>query len=102
MRVAISESFWRGHWAIRFSRQNGRLPHWPKCSCVSTKTKRWELLLRAAVCMPSLIIHLPARPEPWVQPPSIKSLATEPDNTDTRSTSSKISRVLNSAQRIRQ
>ena len=35
-----------GRWTIKPGRQNGRLLHWPKCSCVSTKTKLWKLLLR--------------------------------------------------------
>ena len=35
-----------GHWTIKLGRQNGRLLHWPKCSCVRTKTKLWKLLLR--------------------------------------------------------
>ena len=42
-------------------RQNGRLLHWPKCSCMSMKTKLWKLLLRPAVCMPSLIVQWPAK-----------------------------------------
>ena len=28
-----------GHWTIKLARQNGRLLHWPKSSCLSTKTK---------------------------------------------------------------
>ena len=42
---------------IIHGRQNGRLFHWPKCSCMSTKTKLWKLLLRRAVCLPSLIVQ---------------------------------------------
>ena len=34
-----------GHWTIKLARQNGRLLHWPKSSCLSTKTKLWKLLL---------------------------------------------------------
>ena len=45
-----------GYWTIRLSRQNGRQLHWPKCSCVSMKTKVWKLLLQPAVCTPSLIV----------------------------------------------
>ena len=44
-----------GHWPLLFGRQNARLLHWPKCSCVSTKTKLWKFLLRSAVFMPSLL-----------------------------------------------
>ena len=35
-----------GHWTIKLGSQNGRLLYKPKCSCVSTKTKLWKLLLR--------------------------------------------------------
>ena len=30
------------HWTIKLGRQNGRLLHWPKCSCVSTKKQTLE------------------------------------------------------------
>ena len=45
---------------IKLGRQNGRLLHWPKCSRLSKKTKLWKLLLRPAVCVPSLIVQWPA------------------------------------------
>ena len=35
--------------------------HWPKCSCVSTKTKLWKLLLQPAFCLSSLIVKWPVR-----------------------------------------
>ena len=38
-----------GHWTITLGRQNGRLVHWPRCSCVGTNTKHWKLLLQQAV-----------------------------------------------------
>ena len=31
-----------------------------RCSCLSSKTKPWKLLLRPAVCIPSLIVQWPA------------------------------------------
>ena len=48
--VAKNKKILAGHWTIKLGRQNGRLLHWPKCSCVSTKTKLWKLLLRPAIC----------------------------------------------------
>ena len=50
-----------GHWTLIVGRQNARLLHWPKCSCVSRKIKLWKLLLRPAVCMSSFIVQWPAR-----------------------------------------
>ena len=49
------------HWTVQLGRQDGRLLHWPQCSCVSMKTKLWKLLLWPVVCMPSLIVQWPAR-----------------------------------------
>ena len=37
-----------GHWTIELGRQNGRLLHWPKCSCVRTKTKLLEASVASA------------------------------------------------------
>ena len=60
--VARSEILWRATYCtIKLGRQNGRLLHWPKCSCVSTKNKLWKLLLQPAVCTPSLLVQRPAR-----------------------------------------
>ena len=59
--ILKSEKILAGHWTIKVGRQNGGLFHWPKCSCVSTKTKHWKLLLLPAICMRSLIIQWPAR-----------------------------------------
>ena len=50
-----------GHWTIKLGRQNGKLFHWPKFSCVSKEVKLWKPLLRPAVCKPSLIVQWPAR-----------------------------------------
>ena len=61
MRSSEKLKILAGHWTIQLSRQNGRLFHWPKCSCMSTKTKRWKLLLQPDVCMSSLIVQWPAR-----------------------------------------
>ena len=61
MRSSYKWNIPAGHWTIKLGRQKGRLLHWPKCSCVSTKTKLWKLLLRPAVCIPSLIVQWPAR-----------------------------------------
>ena len=60
--VAKREIFWRATGQSNLA--NGmELLHWPaQCSCViSMKTKLWKLLLRPAVCMPSLIVQWPAR-----------------------------------------
>ena len=43
------------------ARQNERLLHWPKHSCLCTKTKLWKPLLWPAICMPSFIVQWPAR-----------------------------------------
>ena len=51
-----------GHWTIKLGRQNGRLLHWPKCSCVSTKTKLWKLLLQPTVRTSSWL---------WCGPPEL-------------------------------
>ena len=40
--VAKSGNFWLAHWTFKLGRQN-RLLHWPKCSCMSVKIKRWKL-----------------------------------------------------------
>ena len=42
---------------FKLGTHNGRLLHWPNYSCVSRKTKLWQLLLQPAVCMPSLIVQ---------------------------------------------
>ena len=55
MHSSLNWNILAGHWTIRLGRQSGRLLHWPECSCVSTKTKLWKLLLRSSVCMPRLI-----------------------------------------------
>ena len=43
---------------IKLGGQNGRLLHWPKCCCVSTKTKLWKSLLRPDIYFPSLVCPL--------------------------------------------
>ena len=47
-----------GRWIIKLGGQNGRLLHWPKCCCVSTKTKLWKSLLRPDIYFPSLVCPL--------------------------------------------
>ena len=49
MRSSENWTILAGLWTIKLGRQNGRLLHWRKCSCVSTKTKHWKLLLQTAV-----------------------------------------------------
>ena len=44
--VVKSEKNLASHWTIKLGRQNGRLLHWPKCSCVSIGR-----FLRPAICM---------------------------------------------------
>ena len=45
MRSSEKWTILAGLWTIKLGKQNGRLFHWPKRSCVSTKTKHWKLLL---------------------------------------------------------
>ena len=52
-----SEKFWRATGQSNLPDRR-RLFHWPKCSCVSTKTKLWKLLLRPVVCIPNLIVQV--------------------------------------------
>ena len=64
--IMHSTSKWNtlmGHWKVKLSRQNGRLLHWPKCSCMSTETKLWKLLLQPAVCMPYIVWLCCGQPE---------------------------------------
>ena len=45
MRSSEKWTILAGLWTIKLGRQNGRLLHWRNCSCVSTNTKHWKLLL---------------------------------------------------------
>ena len=63
MNSSWKVSILAGHWTIRLSRQHGRLLHWPKCSCVSTKTGLCKAFVVGShfVSMPSLIVQWPTR-----------------------------------------
>ena len=56
----------KNYCTIKLGRQNGRLLQWPKCSCVSTKTKLWKIFLRPVICIPSLIVQWPDRLWNWL------------------------------------
>ena len=59
--VGKNEIFWQATGESNLAVKNRSLLHWPQCSCVSTKTKLWKLLLQLAVCMPSLTVKWPTR-----------------------------------------